>query len=149
MNSRTFLTIGTALLLAACGGNNVQSGPVAPGFYRYSDEAAVFSIPPSGNTYCVVVNPSMMYALGGFPQVHVVDHTVDFKGNRTWTAQCPWPAGKFRNAGTTVVYVVHPYHTVCRETPAVAAKFDPSVHVIASDSNVLLKSKYTGTCAKT
>lgn len=149
MNSRALLAIGTVFMLTACNGNSAQSTPITPGFYRYTNDEAVFFIPPSGNTYCLVVNVSMMEALGGFPQVHVVDHSVDFKGNRTWTELCPWPAGKFRNAGSSVVYVVHPDHTVCREKVQIAAKADPGVHVISSDSNVLLKSKYTGTCAKT
>jgi len=146
MNSRTFLAIGTVYVLTACSGNSTQRTPITPGFYRYSDEAAVFSIPPPGNTYCLVVSVSMMEALGGFPQVHVVNHSVDFKGNRTWTEQCPWPAGKYRNAGSSIVYVVHPDHTVCREKPRIAAKADAGAHVISSDSNVLLNSKYTGTC---
>ncbi len=149
MNSRTFLAIGTVSMLTACGGNSTQSTPITPGFYRYADESAVFYMPPRGDTYCLVVSVSMMDALGGFPQVHVVDHSVDFKGNRTWTEQCPWPAGKYHNAGSLVVYVVNPDHTVCREKPQLAAKADPGVHVISADSNVLLKSKYTGTCAKT
>ena len=146
-----FSALSFALLLAACGGGSTSGTSnvaVTPGnFYRYADEGAVFEVPPTGNTYCLVVSVSQMEAFGGFAKVHLVDHSVDIKGNRDWTEQCPWPAGKYRNVGSRVVYAVGVSHNVCREPPRLAKQSDSSVKVVASDSNVLLKSHFTGTCA--
>lgn len=137
------------LLAAACASDGgSQQVAVTPGFYRYADEGGVFYIPPSNKTYCLVVSVSMMEAFGGFPQVHVVDHGVDFKGTRTWTEQCPWPAGKYRDAGSSVVWDVTPSHLVCREKPAAHPAHDPAVLTVASGSDIILKSKYTGICGK-
>jgi len=154
MNAWGIVLALTVFVTASCSG--AKSAITTPGFYRYEDEDGVYYIPSAMTTICAVQNPSMMWAYGGFGQVHVVNHSVDFRGKKQFTQACAWPAGYYRNVGSAVVYRAT-NGTVCRlprsahrgsgGTPNTleAGKF--TIRVISSDADVTANSKFTGICS--
>ena len=142
------------VLLASCSAPR-NSASVHAGFYRYSDEEGVYYVMPSMSTVCAVTSPAMMWAYGGFSQVNIVDHNVDFRGTRQFAGNCPWPTGNYRNIHSAIVYhigsgsvcrVFPAPHAASSEAPYTIEKGRLAVRVVPPDANLLSNVKFIGAC---
>jgi hypothetical protein len=119
--------------------------PSEKGFYRQGDDRTVFYVQPAAKTTCVVANPSMMEAFGGFGQVKVVGQEVDLRGSKP-LASCAWPTGRYRKVNSDVVFDVRG-DAACREPRGAKAPARDPVLVISSDSDVTANKRFSGDCA--
>jgi len=151
---RSGVALVLCALIASCSAPS-KSGPIRSGFYRYSDEDGVYYVMPSMTAVCAVTSPAMMWAYGGFNEVNVVDHNVDFRATKRFAGNCPWPTGNYRNIGSPIVYHVA-NGTVCRlrapsppssrEVAYTIEKGQLAIRVVPPDSNMLSNVKFTGQC---
>jgi hypothetical protein len=132
--------LAAAIGLAGCSKGNAQP-PSEQGFYRYTDGQGVYYVQPAQKTRCMVGNPSMMEAYGGFKQVHVVGHDIDIEGAGAATGACRWPPGYYRKADVDVVYHV-------RDTDVCRMRSRPKVPVVlvSAESNILISLPFAGDC---
>ncbi len=143
--------LAVVMLLTGCG-HGTSGPPSDQGFYRHGDESTVFYVQPAAKTYCIVANPSMMEAYGGFTQVHVVGHDVDVQAAGTLTGSCRWPVGFYRKVDSDVVYQVRAAD-VCRVAPArpgpkggPTARPKVAARIVSSDADVLVGLPFAGNC---
>ena len=132
--------LAAVVVFASCSKASTQP-PSDQGFYRQTDGAAVYYVQPASKTVCMVANPSMMDAYGGFKSVHVVGRDVDIQAAGKMTGTCRWPPGYYRKPDTDVVYRVRETD-VCR----VRARGKIPAVVVSADSNVLIALSFAGDC---
>jgi hypothetical protein len=117
------------------------------GYYRKSDQPAVYYLNSSNSTYCHVQNPSQMDIFGGFGQIRVVGTNRFLAGSKN-IGECGWPNGFYKRKSQPAVYGLNDTKACWVSSPQMMDAYGgfKQVRVVEDSSDLFAQREYAGDC---